>query len=133
MHRLLDSVDEYVARTGLTDEVLAALRPGRLQLPVPSGSVDLAREGIGTVVVAAGYRPDYPWLRLPITDPDGSIRQEQGITRAPGVYVVGLRFQHRRDSAFIDGARHGARTIVRHLLTGSTSVAAGGRSEEPAA
>jgi putative flavoprotein involved in K+ transport len=31
------------------------------------------------------------------------------------VYVVGQRFQHRRDSAFIDGARHDAAAVVRHL------------------
>ena len=133
MHRLLDAVDEYVARTGLTDEVLPAHRPGRLDLPAPTGSVNLSREGIGTVLVAAGYRPDYPWLRLPITDPDGSIRQHQGVTLAPRVYVVGQRFQHRRDSGFIDGARHDARTVVRHLLTGSTAIASGERSEETAA
>jgi putative flavoprotein involved in K+ transport len=133
MHRVLDAVDEYVARTGLTDEVLPAHRPGRLDLPAPTGSVNLSREGIGTVLVAAGYRPDYPWLRLPITDPDGSIRQHQGVTLAPRVYVVGQRFQHRRDSGFIDGARHDARTVVRHLQTGSTSIASGERSEETAA
>ena len=133
MHRVLDAVDEYVARTGLTDEVFPAPRPRRLDLPAPTGSVNLSREGIGTVLVAAGYRPDYPWLRLPITDPDGSIRQHQGVTLAPRVYVVGQRFQHRRDSGFIDGARHDARTVVRHLQTGSTSIASGERSEETAA
>ncbi len=80
-----------------------------------------------------GYRPDYPWLRLPITGPDGFIRQHRGVTAAPGVYVVGQRFQHRRDSGFIDGARHDARTVVQHLRTGSTSVVARDLSEEPAA
>jgi putative flavoprotein involved in K+ transport len=133
MHRVLDAVDEYVARTGLTDEVFPALRPRRLDLPAPTGSVDLAREGIGTVLVAAGYRPDYPWLRLRITAPDGSIRQNQGVTPASGVYVVGQRFQHRRDSGFIDGARHDARTVVRHLQTDSTSIASSECSEESAA
>jgi putative flavoprotein involved in K+ transport len=133
MHRLLDAVDEYVSHTGLGDEVLPAHRPARLDLPASTGSVDLSREGIGTVLVAAGYRPDFPWLRLPITHSDGSIRQDQGVTPAPGVYVVGQRFQHRRDSGLIDGARHHARTVVRHLQTGSTSIASGERSEEPAA
>jgi putative flavoprotein involved in K+ transport len=133
MHRVLDAVDEYVAHTGLTDEVFPALRPRRLDLPAPTGSVDLSREGIGTVLLAAGYRPDYPWLRLRITAPDGSIRQNQGVTPASGVYVVGQRFQHRRDSGFIDGARHDARTVVRHLQTGSTSIASSECSEEPAA
>ena len=91
---------------------------GGSTLPAPTRPGEPPREGIGTVLVAAGYRPDYPWLRLPVTDPDGSIRQHQGVTLAPRVYVVGQRFQHRRDSGFIDGARHDARTRRRHLLTG---------------
>jgi putative flavoprotein involved in K+ transport len=132
MHRFLDAVDEYVGRAGLTTEVLEPVRPRPLVVPAPLRSLDLAREGIGTVLVATGYRPDYPWLHLPITGPDGFIRQERGVTAAPGVYVVGQRFQHRRDSGFIDGARHDARAVVQHLLTGSTSDVADGLSEEPA-
>jgi putative flavoprotein involved in K+ transport len=133
MHRTLALVDEHVAQSGLSDEVLPPIRPRRLDIPLPCVQLDLSRERIGTVLVAAGYRPDYPWLQLPITDRTGAIRQYQGVTPAPGVYVVGQRFQHRRDSGFIDGARHDARAIVCHLLTGSTSGASGDRSEEPAA
>jgi putative flavoprotein involved in K+ transport len=133
MHRLLDAVDEYIARTGLIAKVWRSVRPRRLDIPAAARSLDLSRARIDTVLLATGYRPDYPWLRLPITDPDGSIRQHQGVTAAPGVYVVGQRFQHRRDSGFIDGARHDARAVVRHLLTGSTAIASGGLSEEPAA
>jgi putative flavoprotein involved in K+ transport len=46
--------------------------------------------------------------------------------------VVGQRFQHRRDSGFIDGARHDARVVVDHLL-GTPARAADGTREEPAA
>jgi len=133
MHRTLDAVDEYVARAGLAADVLPASRPSPVNVPGPILDLELSRAGIGTVLVAAGYRPDYPWLRLPITDSTGAIRQYQGRTPAPGVYVVGQRFQHRRDSGFIDGARHDARRIVAHLLTGSTALATGGHGAEAAA
>jgi putative flavoprotein involved in K+ transport len=133
MYRVLDSIDEYIARSGLTDEVLPAHRPHPLDLPASTLALDLSRAGISTVVVAAGYQPEYPWLRLPITRPDGSIRQHRGITPADGLYVVGQRFQHRRDSGFVHGARHDAQAVVRHLLTGSTAGASGEHSEEPAA
>jgi putative flavoprotein involved in K+ transport len=56
---------------------------------------------------------------VPVTDTDGTIRQYRGVTRAPGLYVVGQRFQHRRDSGFIDGARHDVRSVVSHLCTNS--------------
>jgi putative flavoprotein involved in K+ transport len=116
MHRFLDAVDRYVDEVGLTDEVLPAVRPRPVDLPAPASRLDLAAEHIGTVLVAAGYRPHHPWLHTPVLAPDGSIRQRRGITPAPGVYVVGQRFQHRRDSGLIDGARHDARSVVNHLL-----------------
>jgi len=77
---------------------------------------DLDGENIRTVIIAAGYRPDHPWMRVPVLALDGSIRQQRGVTPAPGLYVVGQYFQHRRDSGFIDGARHDARDVVDHLL-----------------
>jgi putative flavoprotein involved in K+ transport len=132
MHRFLDTVDTYVESTGLTDEVWPGVRPRPLDVPRPVRWLDFARQGISTVVVAAGYRPHHPWLRLPITASDGRIRQYQRVTPAPGVYVVGQRFQHRRDSGFIDGARHDARAVVRHLRYGPAE-ASDDRSEEPAA
>ena len=80
--------------------------------------LDLRAEGIGTVLLATGYRPDHPWLRVPVTGPDGVDPAAPGVTPAPGLYVVGQRFQHRRDSGFIDGARHDAESVVTHLASG---------------
>ena len=77
MQRFLDAVDAHVERAGLAVEVLArgptgargAARPRRTRL-------DLRAEGIGTVVLATGYRPHFPWLRAagprPRAGPSGS-------------------------------------------------------------
>ena len=129
MHRFLDAVDHYVDGTGLTREVLPAMRPRPVKVSNPASRIDLAAENIRTVLVAAGYRPYHPWLQLPVQAPDGSIRQRRGVTSVPGLYVVGQSFQHRRDSGFIDGARHDARYVVDHLLGRETSTpaAANGR------
>ena len=118
MHHLLDAVDSYADRAGLSREVMPAVRPREFDIPHPVTRLNLARERIGTVISATGYRPDHPWLRVPVVAPDGSIRQHRGITPTPGLYVVGQYFQHRRDSSFIDGARHDARSVVDHLLGG---------------
>jgi putative flavoprotein involved in K+ transport len=118
LHRFLDSVDRHVEEAGLTREVLPADRPRPFTAPAAPTELDLAREGITTVVLATGFRPDHSWVDLPVKAADGSIEQYRGVTAAPGVYVVGQRFQHRRDSGLIDGARHDARTVVAHLLTG---------------
>jgi putative flavoprotein involved in K+ transport len=99
------------------------VRPQPVVVPGTPTHLDLRAEGIGTVLLAAGYRPDHGWLHLPVTASDGSIRQVRGVTPAPGVYVVGQRFQHRRDSGFIYGARHDAHAVVRHLLAGTPAPA----------
>jgi len=130
-YRLLDSIDRFVDRAGLTRQVWGGRRPRPVAVPEAPEHLDLGAEGIDTVLVAAGYRPDHPWLRLPITHADGSFRQHRGVTPAAGVYVVGQRFQHRRDSGYIDGARHDAHAVVSHLLAASGSVAS--NRQEPAA
>ena len=122
MHRFLDAVDAYAEQTG--HQVRPAVRPGAVQVRPAPARIDLRAERIGTIVLATGYRPHHPWLRLPISAPDGNIEQYRGVTAAPGVYVVGQRFQHRRDSSFIDGARHDAQAVVRHLLRRSGGNAA---------
>ena len=94
---------------------LAALRVTR-----PPRRIDLAAERIATVVVAAGYDPDHSFLRVPVLGSDGHIRQVRGRTAAPGLYVVGQRFQHRRDSGLIAGARYDARDVVDHLVRSRT-------------
>jgi putative flavoprotein involved in K+ transport len=121
MHRFLDAVDDYIRRSGLGREVWEPVRPRPVELPTrPLAWLNLSAEPISTIVLATGYRPHHPWLQLPVTAPDGSIEQYRGVTAAPGVYVVGQRFQHRRDSGFIDGARYDAGAVARHLLSRRT-------------
>lgn len=138
LRRLLDSLDRFVERIGLDGQLWDSPRPRPVDVGPAPRRLDLRAEGIDTVLVAAGYRPHHPWLRLPITDPDGTIRQHRGVTPAQGVYVVGQRFQHRRDSSHIDGARYDARAVVAHLLAAGGSsapaaVAFGTGRREPAA
>ncbi len=116
MHRFLDVADAHAERPRLGREGDPPVRPAAVDVPAGPARMNLRAEGISTVLLATGYRPHHPWLRVPVTAPDGSIEQYHGRTAAPGLYVVGQRFQHRRDSGFIDGVRHDAAAVVRHLL-----------------
>jgi putative flavoprotein involved in K+ transport len=116
LSRFLDDVDDHVERDGMVHHVWGADRPGPLVLPAAPERLDLRAEGIGAIVLATGQRPHFPWLRVPVVTEGGAIRQRRGVTPAPGLYVVGQRFQHRRDSASIDGARFGAADVVAHVV-----------------
>ena len=121
MRAVLNSIDSYIELGGLTREVLPAERPTDVRISAAPSRLDLRAEQIRTVILATGFRPDFSWIDLPIIAPDGGIRQRLGVTDAPGVYVIGQPFQHRRDSTFIDGARHDAERIVAHLTAADTS------------
>ena len=121
MRQFLDTVDRHVEDSGMVSVVGAAERPEAIVLPRVPAALDLGAERIGTVLLATGYRQHHPWLHLPITAADGSIRQHRGRTEAPGVYIVGQKFQHRRDSGMVDGARRDAAKIVSDLVGASAA------------
>jgi len=72
-------------------------------LEVGKKTIDLQVAGIDTVVWATGFMRRYPWLKVPVFDERGEIRHRVGVTPVPGLYVLGMHFQRRRKSAFIDG------------------------------
>ena len=113
--RLLAEIDDYIDTNGLTTEVLDREPVRPVGAGGEQGRLDLESEGISTVVWATGFRRRYPWLRIPVFDEAGEIRHRRGVTPVPGLYVLGLRFQHRRNSSFIDGVRHDAEFIANHL------------------
>ncbi len=93
------------------------MTPPRLGPVEPVLDLDLRRDDITTIVWATGFRRPYPWLRVPVLDGRGEIAQRHGLTSEPGLYVLGQRFQHRRDANFIDGVRHDAAYVGRHIAS----------------
>jgi putative flavoprotein involved in K+ transport len=65
--------------------------------------LDLAAAGISTVIWATGYRLDYGWIDLPIFDELGFPRHARGVSEVPGLYFLGLLWQHTQASATIFG------------------------------
>jgi putative flavoprotein involved in K+ transport len=115
LRRLLVRIDDHIDASGLAREVLSADTPARLGSEEPITRLHARRDGIASVIWATGYRRAYPWLRIPVLDPHGEIVQRRGVTPVTGLYVVGQRVQHRRDSNFIDGVRHDASFVARHI------------------
>jgi putative flavoprotein involved in K+ transport len=115
---LLDRVDRFVERAGLGSEVEDREAVPALFPPPAPRSIDLAAEGIRTVVWATGYRRDYSWLRVPVLDERGDIRHRRGLTEAPGLCVLGMRFQTRRNSSFLDGVGADAAELAEHVAAG---------------
>ncbi len=63
---------------------------------------DGTEQDVDAIVWATGYRSDYSWLDVPaIRRADGTILHRRGVTDSPGLFFVGLPWQHTRGSALI--------------------------------
>ena len=113
MNRLLAAIDETADADGA--DAAERFEPTRIEAD-PVLTLDLERAGIGTVVWATGFRPDYSWLDVPVLDRKGRLEHDGGVVTAPGLYTLGLPLMRRRKSSFIFGIEDDARDIADHLL-----------------
>jgi putative flavoprotein involved in K+ transport len=70
---------------------------------------------VDAVIWATGYRPDYSWIDLPVFDADGRLRHRRGVTDVPGLYFLGLTWQHTRGSALIGWVKDDAEFIAEQI------------------
>jgi putative flavoprotein involved in K+ transport len=112
--------DLKLGRLLYTIDAVAGSRGERLEptrLPPVTLALDLAAEGISTVLWATGVRHDFSWLHAPVFDRRGRLAHSGGVTAHPGLYVSGLPVLRRRRSSLIDGAAGDATALTAHLAT----------------
>jgi putative flavoprotein involved in K+ transport len=101
-----------LARAGV--EMVPARTVGvRDGLPVLDGGRVL---DVANVVWCTGFRQDFSWIDLPVTDGDGWPLEVRGVVpSSPGLYFVGLAFQYAFASMIVAGAGRDTRYVVGHL------------------
>jgi putative flavoprotein involved in K+ transport len=70
---------------------------------------------VDAVLWATGYRPDYSWIHLPVFDEAGRLRHRRGVTDVPGLFFLGLTWQHTRGSALIGWVKDDAEFIAEQI------------------
>lgn len=80
--------DAYGAAAGTMDAAAELPEPIDFQPPeVPE--IDLAAEGVSTVLWSSGYRPSFNWIHLPVLDEVGLPVQASGVTAVDGLSFIG--------------------------------------------
>jgi putative flavoprotein involved in K+ transport len=74
-------------------------------------------EGVGVVVWATGYRPNYDWIRIPGVVREGHVVHRRGVTQVPGLYFLGLSWQHTRGSALLGFVNDDAAYLADRIAT----------------
>jgi putative flavoprotein involved in K+ transport len=122
LDRILADIDCHIEASCLGAEVLERESPRPIPIEHELIDLDLRNRQVRTVIWATGHRRAYPWLHVPVLDDAGEIRQRHGVTRVPGLYVLGQRFQHRRNSNFIDGVGRDAIEVAEHVIHHTRSI-----------
>jgi putative flavoprotein involved in K+ transport len=91
-------------------------------------------EDVGVVVWATGYRPDYAWIHIPEVVREGHVVHRRGVTEVPGLFFLGLSWQHTRGSALLGFVDDDAAYLADRIATGpgSPGPATAGVAKRPA-
>lgn len=116
-----DSVDAWIERRGIAAPTEARYVP--VWEPAPGTTrLDAAAEDVTAVVWATGFGSDHRWIEVPVFDGRGYPTHERGVTSWPGLYFLGLPWQHTWGSGRFSGvgadAEHLAARIVRDRASG---------------
>jgi len=113
---LIGSSPRGVKRAGVHMQPRATGASGRTVAFADGTTIDVA-----AVIWATGYRLDHSWIDLPLAGPDGILRHRRGVTDVPGLYFLGLPWQHTRGSALLGWVKEDAEFIADRIAERASS------------
>ena len=89
---------------------------------------------VDAVLWATGYRSDYGWVGLRVLDDEGRIVHRRGVTDCPGLFLLGLSWQHTRGSALLGWVKDDAEFIAGRIAANAADhpTPPGGVESDPA-
>jgi putative flavoprotein involved in K+ transport len=78
---------------------------------------DGTRLSPGAVIWATGFELDHSFVQLPVFDADGRLVHRRGVTASPGLYFLGMPWQHTRGSALLGWVKDDAEYIAEQIAT----------------
>lgn len=115
---LLAEADAYIEAHGLDlppEEDAKIIGPDPDCMKTPIRQIDLAKQGINTIIWATGYVQDFSWLKVDAFDADGKPLHDRGVAKADGIYFLGLPWLSMRGSSFIWGVWEDAKYLAAQI------------------
>jgi putative flavoprotein involved in K+ transport len=109
-----DAIDRYVDSTGTQAPAEARYVPVWQPTESPAG-LNLAAEGVTSVVWATGFHRDHRWIEVPVFDGRGYPTHERGVTSCPGLYFLGLPWQYTWGSGRFAGVARDAEYLCERI------------------
>jgi putative flavoprotein involved in K+ transport len=111
-----DSIDGHIAASAIT----APTEPRYTPVWEPGDTskqheLDLIKAGVTAIVWATGFGADYRWIEVPVFDGRGYPTHSRGVTSCPGLYFLGLPWQHTWGSGRFVGVAADAAHLLRRI------------------
>ncbi|WP_328328993.1 MSMEG_0569 family flavin-dependent oxidoreductase [Kribbella sp. NBC_00382] len=108
-----DSIDAFITSKAIQAPVEARYQPVWEPVVEPE---TLSLQGIGAVVWSTGFSRDDGWIRVPVFDGRGYPTHHRGVTSVPGLYFVGLPWQHTWGSGRFGGVAADAAYLAEQIV-----------------
>ena len=113
-----DSIDAHITARGI--EAPAEARYVPVWTPdVAPDELDLAAAGVTSVVWCTGFHRDHRWVHVPVFDGRGYPTHQRGATSCPGLYFLGLPWQHTWGSGRFSGIGRDAEHLAERIVATS--------------
>jgi putative flavoprotein involved in K+ transport len=76
---------------------------------------DGGRLAPAAVIWATGFAVDHSFVHVPVFDDAARLMHRRGVTAAPGLYFLGLTWQHTRGSALLGWVKDDAHFIAQRI------------------
>ncbi|MDT0305926.1 MSMEG_0569 family flavin-dependent oxidoreductase [Streptomyces sp. DSM 44917] len=111
-----DAIDAHIEAHGITapDEAryVPVWRPGP---GTASRALDLDAAGVTSVIWCTGFTRDHRWIEIPVFDGRGYPMHRRGATSCPGLYFLGLPWQHSWGSGRFEAVGRDAEFLAAHI------------------
>jgi putative flavoprotein involved in K+ transport len=77
--------------------------------------IDPAAAGITSVIWSTGFTRDHRWIEIPVFDGRGYPMHRRGATSSPGLYFLGLPWQHSWGSGRFEAVGRDAEFLAGHI------------------
>lgn len=114
-----DSIDSYID----THRIDALPEPRYKPVWTPgreTTELALDHTGITSVIWSTGFGRDDRWIEVPVFDGRGYPTHDRGVTSSPGLYLLGLPWQHTWGSGRLSGVARDAAYLTERITAGTT-------------
>lgn len=114
-----DSIDSYLDAHRISAAPERRYTPVWTPEPEPEHTqLDLGDTGVTSVVWSTGFGRDDRWIEVPVFDGRGYPTHDRGVTNSPGLYFLGLPWQHTWGSGRLSGVADDAAYLTERITTG---------------